>query len=176
MGLLLQKEKNLYFHALKRPTNSKSINHKQDRAKNLKPNKVPWRPLQRLVGKDSRPRSHKLIVWNTQQNLKHTAEPDVLILPHCPQIGNYGHLCTTDYLSSQLSSSPRSLSLSVKHFPVSCTGIFDFFRLLTSVVTVDAPGAKRKDKSVLCPFHTLLRTANPEQKNPSKLYTDNCDT
>lgn len=41
MGLLLQKEKSLYFHALKKPTNSKPINHKQDRAKKLKPNKAP---------------------------------------------------------------------------------------------------------------------------------------
>lgn len=132
--------------------------------KNPKPNKAPQKPPQRLVGKNSRPGTHKLIVWNIQQSLKHTAEPSVLILPHCLQISNYG----------QLSSSSRSLSLC---YTFSCFVSWDFwfFRLLTSTVTVDSPGAERKNESVLAPFHTLLRTANPEQKKPWQLYTDSCD-
>lgn len=70
IGLLLQKGRSLYFHALKKPTNSKQINKKQDRAKKLKPNKAPWKPPQKLVEKNSRRRTHMLIVWNIHQNLK----------------------------------------------------------------------------------------------------------
>jgi len=59
----------------------------------------------------------------------------------------------------------QSLSLSVIHSPVSYAGISDFFRLLTNTVTVDTPGAKRPNESVICPFHTQQITAT-EQKNP----------
>lgn len=131
-----------YFHALKKPTNQ--LTQTQNKIEQKKNNKAPWKAPQTLVGKNSRSETHKSIVWNTRQNLKHTAEPGVLILPHWPQINNYGLLCTTGSLSCQLSSSPRSLSLSVTHFPVSRAGIFDFFRLVTSTVTVDAPGAERR--------------------------------
>ena len=60
----------------------------------------------------------------------------------------------------------QSLPLSIIHFAVSCAGISDFFRLLTSMVTVDTAGAKRMNESVVSPFHTLQVTANTEQKNP----------
>lgn len=151
--LLLQKGKSLYFHAF--------FLLKKQRKK--KP--------QRLMGKNFRPGSRKVIVWNTQQNLKHTAKPSVLILPHCTQFSNYGHLCTTGSLSCQVSSSSTvSAPFYYTFCCFICWDFWFFFRLLTSMVTVDTPGAKRMNESVASPFHTLQVTANRAEESMKAVH------
>lgn len=97
------------------------------------------------MGKKAMPGTCELTVWNIQQNLKYTAEPGVLILPHCLQIKNYGHLY---YRFSVLSAQQQPKLYVPFCYTFSCFVCWDFwfFKFLTSTITVDAAGAKRKNQ------------------------------